>query len=237
VRDKDPRRAARRLWRLSYEVPQIAHDQIALQQLSRLPGAYLPWSSAAMRPGGVVAILNDILIGCRRTIVECGSGISTVFIARLLREREGHVYSIEHDPQWADIVESWLEAEDLTDRVTIVRAPLESAERWETEWYAADLLDPITAGPPIDMLIVDGPVAQGSRLGLARYPALPFFRGVLAPGASVILDDIGRAGEQQVMGRWEGEFAISFERSAEEAGTATALVSPGAARTAFASAP
>src|SRR5438093_6942309 len=81
-------------------------DAMALEVLAPLSLSYLPWSQAAMRPSGLVAVLNDIVINGRVRIVECGSGISTFYIARLLRElrslrRAGRIHTIEHDEPWA----------------------------------------------------------------------------------------------------------------------------------------
>src|SRR5829696_2386183 len=61
----------------------------------------------------------------RRVIVELGSGVSTVFLARLLRNEGGHLYTVEDDEAWAAHVARWLEQEGTTDRVTLIRAPVE----------------------------------------------------------------------------------------------------------------
>ena len=49
-------------------------------------------------------------------------------------------------------------------------------------------------------------------MGTARAPALPVLWDRLAPGATVVLDDIERPGEQEVLRRWEGEFDVVFTR-------------------------
>jgi hypothetical protein len=72
----------------------------------------------------------------------------------------------------------------------------------------------------VDLLLVDGPPADTADKVLARYPALPALHGRLARGATVVLDDVERPGEQEVLRRWEGEFEIRFERRAAAAGVA-----------------
>jgi len=72
---------------------------------------------------------------------------------------------------------------------------------------------------------VDGPPAYAAGQGLARYPALPVLRGRLAPGATVILDDVERPGEQEVLRRWERSTVVEFDRRAEQAGVAVARIS------------
>ena len=75
----------------------------------------------------------------------------------------------------------------------------------------------------VDLLVVDGPPAFEDGFGLARHPALPVLRGRLAPGATVVLDDIERPGEREVVRRWEREFGLTFHRD-DAAGVAIATV-------------
>src|ERR1043165_8497325 len=112
-------------------------DMLAMQALGPLSLTYLPWSQAAMRPSGLVAVLNDIMINGRSHIVECGSGISTFYIARLLKERGGHIHTIEHDETWAGLLEKALETEGLAEHASVVFAPLAKARHtWSgSEWY------------------------------------------------------------------------------------------------------
>jgi len=183
------------------------YDAVALHELSQLPGpsSYVPWSqSFAMRPAAVALLLREVALNRRRVIVELGSGVSTVFLARLLRNEGGHLYTVEDDEAWAAHVARWLEQEGTTDRVTLIRAPVEDG------WYARKPLDAIPDG--IDMLIVDGPKAGTDDIQLARYPALPYFSRKLTSDATVIADDIDRPGEQEVVARWEREYGRRFER-------------------------
>ena len=83
-------------------------DEIAMHALAMLPGPYLPWSAGTMRPAGLVTVCNDIVLNDRRRVVELGSGISTVLLARLLTQRAlpGGVLMavVEHDDFWAQWV-------------------------------------------------------------------------------------------------------------------------------------
>lgn len=187
-------------------------------------GGYLPWSSGAMRPAGLVLVCNEIVHGRRERVVECGSGVSTVLLARLLRDRRaGSVVAIEHDADWAGLVEELLQREGLGEVATVVHAPLEG----DPPWYARAALD---AMDEIDLLLVDGPPADGPGEGLLRAPALPFFEPRLGDGATVILDDLQRPGERNVVEAWEAETSWGF-RIDEAAGVAVgrrdADLSPG----------
>ena len=190
-------------------------DIIAMQALAPLSSTYLPWSQSAMRPSSVAAVLNEIVIHQRRTIVELGSGVSSCYIARLLRNRDGHLWTVEHDEKWADLVEQLLAAEGLSDRVTVVRAALAPlAAAWPDEdssWYEREILRDSFADLSIDLLVVDGPPAYQVGKGHSRYPAALFFAPMLADDYAVILDDAHRPGEQDILDRWEEQLDITFD--------------------------
>jgi predicted O-methyltransferase YrrM len=190
--------------------------QILAPLLARDP--YLPWTSGSMRPAALVAVCNEIAHGARTRIVECGSGVSSVVLARLLRERgDGTVVSIEHDRHWATLVEGQLRREDLGEIARVVYAPL----RGEPPWY--DLGDGNRVPTEVDLLVVDGPPAFDPGHGARREPALAWFEDRLVAGASVILDDIDRPGERAVLAAWEkaGEWRFTLD---EHVGVARGVV-------------
>lgn len=174
---------------------------------------YLPFSSGAMRSAGLVHLCNTIVHRAPAQVVECGSGVSTVVLARLLDERgHGQLTALEHDAGWADRVEGTLAREGLSRVARVVRAPLEGGE---SRWYAEDGVARLP--DTIDLLIVDGPPADRPELAEARLPALERLGPRLAADATVVLDDICRAGEQAVLAAWETETAWRFERLEDEA--------------------
>ena len=196
----------------------IERDVLAMAQLAPLTDGYLPWSTFAMRPQAITAVLNDVVLGQRRHIVECGGGLSTVYIARLLEHHDvGHVTTIDHDRAWLEALERML-GPSLTRRVRLVYAPLERSplELGAEDWYSTAALDTIDSG--IDLLVVDGPPAHDRPL--ARYPAVPYFWPRLAPGCTIVCDDIRRRGEREVISRWESEKGLSFDRLYRDGGIA-----------------
>lgn len=180
-------------------------------------GGYLPWSEGAMRPSGLVDICNEIVLAKRRRILELGSGTSTVLLARLLRTTGGTLTAIEHDARWATWVAGQLAAEQLQDVARVVHVPLEPSppEVGGLPWYAAEPLAQALADGAPDLLIVDGPPAYRSGESLARLPAVPMLLDRLAPDAAIVLDDIARAGELEVLERWEHRSDLRFERRPE----------------------
>ncbi len=210
-------------------------DEAARVALAALGGPYLPWGAGAMRPVGLVAVCNDIVLNGRRRVVELGSGVSTVLLSRLLTQRRPpggfRMAAVEHDPGWARWVSDQLDRERIGHNVVVIDAPLlphalaERGVRWYDEAAVAAGLDAALRGDLIDLLLVDGPPAYATGHGLARYPALPVLHDRLAPGACVVLDDIERPGEQEVLRRWERETGLDFHRRAEHAGVAIARIS------------
>jgi predicted O-methyltransferase YrrM len=187
-----------------------------------------------MRPAGLVTVCNDVVLNGRRRVVELGSGISTVLLGRLLCQRWPlggfRLVAVEHDARWARWVTEQLDREGIGSEVVVVHAPLARHPRAEAglSWYdEAALTGGLRTGlrgDPIDLLLVDGPPAYAAGHGMARYPALPVLCDWLAAGATVVLDDAERAGEQEVLRRWERETGLDFDRRAEQAGVAVATV-------------
>jgi predicted O-methyltransferase YrrM len=172
-----------------------ANDAGSLTQLMALPGPFLPWSPYSMRPTALVGILSDIALYDRQSIVECGSGYSTVYMARLIRQRESAatILTVDHDPVFAASTRGSLEREGLGDIVTIIEAPLVDG------WYDTA---PIPEIASIDLLVVDGPPAFSDPLSRARERAMDHFAPSLTPDSTVVLDDANRAGEQAVIAAW-----------------------------------
>jgi predicted O-methyltransferase YrrM len=166
---------------------------------------YLPWTEGALRPAALVAILNEIVFAERLTVVELGSGISTVVIARLIAERGGTLASLEHDPDWAAVVRSQLERESLEEAVELLVAPLEPhPESWDgAPWYAAASIASLPSS--IDLLLIDGPPGYGDGMAHSRFPALSALASRLAPGALIVLDDADREPELEIIERWSDE--------------------------------
>ncbi|MCC0177645.1 class I SAM-dependent methyltransferase [Waterburya agarophytonicola K14] len=212
------------------EIIANQNDLVANHYLAPLSTSYLPWTKSAMRPSGLVAVLNEITINQRKCIVECGAGISTFYIARLLREKGGHLHTIEHDQQWCELLKQELSQENLSEYVSVIFAPLSSSDikidRENTDWYNLSTLKAQLSSLKIDLLIVDGPPAYEIEKQLSRYPALPFLSTYFAEDYGIILDDINRPGEQEILKAWEQQLGIVFERRLSQGNIAIARSKP-----------
>jgi predicted O-methyltransferase YrrM len=197
---------------------ETSADLLAMHYLAPLAGNYLPWSGYAMRPSGLVKLLNQILIHQHLTIVECGGGISTVYIARLFAQNHwpGQLYCIENNRDWLDFLAMRLDNEGLKNYVTLIDAPLKSCDFAidQTPWYDIEKIrQSLPQSQTIDCLLVDGPPAYRPEIQYSRFPAVPFFQEQLAPGSTILLDDINRGGEQEILKHWQELLNTTFDTS------------------------
>jgi len=166
----------------------------------------------ALTPAALDRVLDEIDAG-RRTVVECGSGRSTVAIARRLAAHgHGGVWSLEHDRAWAARTRSALMEAGVEDHSRVVEAPRRRLRLGL--WYDPAALRSLPRG--VQLLLVDGPPGDLDPQGTIRHPALGALRDRLEDGALVILDDIHRPGEQKVVERWRAEHGIAFELHPQE---------------------
>jgi predicted O-methyltransferase YrrM len=137
-----------------------------------------------------------------KTVVETGSGISTVVMAARLKAVGGKLVALEHHAGYAEATRRDLEAQGLQDVATVLDTPLVDTPLGEESWAWYDL-SAADVPADIDLLFVDGP--PGREQSLARYPAFPLLRDRLAPGATILVDDAIRPDEQKMVERWRSE--------------------------------
>jgi predicted O-methyltransferase YrrM len=192
--------------RLETAVADTRRDLHALVQirplLDRLPVELGGWAAEPLMLHQIVQTLIEIR---PRLVVECGSGSSTVLIARCLQSLGGgRLVSIDHDPTFAARTESLLQLHGVPQMTTVVRAPLEERRTRDgrtLRWYGAGY-EPLLTGP-VDVLIVDGPPGGGGPR--ARYPALPLLAPFLSPNCVILLDDGDRPDEREIAREWGRE--------------------------------
>jgi Methyltransferase domain len=197
-------------------------DTRAAVELSRMGLGYMPWSAAALRPAAVAGLVNEVIVNNRRTVVEFGCGVSTLYLAKVLSGCGGRLVTFEDNAEWAAIVEGLLKAEGLDGHATIIRAPLAACRYGQggLQWYDETAVAAGLAGLSVDLVIVDGPVASVPGLELARYPAMPMVMPHLAERCAVALDDINRRGEQAVVEAWKRLPGFDMQVTVSHAGYA-----------------
>jgi predicted O-methyltransferase YrrM len=180
----------------------------------------------AISPSTLVWILDHLLDPSVRTILELGSGSSTIWFATALAKRggEGRVVALESSADYAESTRTELAKHGLRDRAQVLHAPLVDTAvpgRENQPWFDISVLPDL---PPVDLLFVDGPV--GTIADQVRYPAYPLLADRLAPGATVVLDDTGRPAEAAIVKAWKQEsFGGRRLREVRHLDRATAFVS------------
>lgn len=169
--------------------------------LTDLP--YLPFNGGALRPICIAYILNEIIINQRKMILEFGSGLSTIMMARLIKKNnlDVKIFSVEHNQEWASIIERYLEKENLRQYVNIIRTDLKEIKTnlGNVNWYEYNTIINNINHNKFDLIIVDGPPANAENIKYSRYPALINMTDNFEEDFCLILDDANRKGEQQII--------------------------------------
>lgn len=174
-------------------------DLLAIYKEDRSPHSLPKLDTWAASPDLLRFMWDQVMVERRTSIIECGSGISTVLLAQALSQiGMGTVVALEHDQEYADRTTRFLRERGLEKWATVVYAPLKEFtygdEQWQ--WYDREL---VPEGH-YDLAVIDGPP---SAIGpQSRFPALPVLYESLLPGAMVILDDFDRDSEQTAGKNW-----------------------------------
>lgn len=134
-------------------------------------------------------------------ILECGSGLTTLIMGLLTRDRGIELFSLEHHPDWHAKMTATLQRYGL-DHVHVLHAPLR--DFGEYDWYHVD-----KSGIPcgIELVVCDGPPGniKGSRYGL-----IPEMDAHLASSCTILLDDANRSNERRVMENWRSLHGFDY---------------------------
>lgn len=186
---------------------RVESSQIAAQIsiASFIPSGKIlpPMRGWAASPDFVYLLITQIQEKKISTVLELGSGFSTIMVAHTLRSMGGgHIYSFDHDKIYAGKTRALLHEYGLTEYATVVDSPLETydLDGFTGDWYGLKEFQSLDENITAELLIVDGPPCFGG--SRARYPALPVLREYLSPDALVILDDTDRLDEQIIIKKW-----------------------------------
>lgn len=184
-----------------------ANQHSLLGIVQRFPKVHMPVSDYSMKAENLEAILDILTTNKPRTILELGSGISTLIVAAWIKqEGEGRIISFEHDDTWASKTRYYLSLGQLHHFAEVRTVPLRKRMSfgYQVDWY--DLEEAIEDIEQIDLLIVDGPPANTSERTMARLPAMEVFHQRLSECAVVFLDDGTRPGEKEIVKIWSRAF-------------------------------
>lgn len=148
-----------------------------------------PTRSWAASPDLLMTLVENVQAHQPKFIVELGSGISTLVLAKSLPAgSQSKIISFDHSAEFAQVTRNVLAQHSIAG-VEIRVAPLEQYDA-ERTWYSSKSFADISQ---IDLLVIDGP--PGSKDPKARTGALLELASKLSPKAVVIIDDANREGE------------------------------------------
>lgn len=178
------------------EAQQQLHERFEPTATFRAAGGW------ALAPTVTLEIVDLIARTAPALVLECGSGLSTVWLAYAIQEQgHGRVVALEHDEGYAEQTRTMLRRHGLETVAEVRHAPLQPTAVGGSEmlWYTA----PMDDLGDIGVILVDGPPSTTG--DDARYPAVPLLRERLVPDATIILDDITRPDERAILNRWLDE--------------------------------
>jgi cell division protein FtsB len=138
-----------------------------------------------------------------RKVLECGSGTSTLLLALAVRQYDlpTKVIALEHLEQFRASTQRSLEQHGVADFAEVRLAPLvpvpvpDHATPWYSEQQWDDLDD-------IGLLVVDGPPSTTGKR--PRYPAAPLLVPRMSSRAVIVVDDLIRPEDREVVQSWRG---------------------------------
>ena len=161
-----------------------------LLSLMKFTSPLPPTRSWAASPDLLLTLMDLVRKNRPKLIVELGSGISTLVMAKASQGRT-KIISIDHSEEFAQKTRDMLKEHGVKN-VEIRVAPLTSHVSG-TDWYDLNLLKNLKN---IDLLVIDGP--PGSKNPKARQPALKEFESRLSTKAVIVIDDVNRDGEREL---------------------------------------
>jgi hypothetical protein len=177
-----------------------------------------PLRNWAISPDAIALVLADLQERTTPTIVEFGSGQSTVVLAAYLKNRRGgRLVTIEHDGQYAQGVSRQLAACGLEEYVDLRVVPLVNADSCASlppcSTYDLSGMEKIKA----NLALVDGPPQTFGASG--RYYAIRWAVSHLAADGVVYVDDYDRPADKRNVSVILGEIpAIRCETLIAEKG-------------------
>jgi hypothetical protein len=192
----------------------IAVARVRLQRSEPLPEALLQrmiygWSNEgwSAKIDLLQALVNE-RYDARTSILECGTGLSTILFSMISAQTGASYMSLEHDQEWYRLICRRLSELRLSNK-GVKLAPFKSYG--EFDWY--DTSSFLTDYDRFDLVLCDGP--PGSTRG-GRYGLLPTMFGHICSGARIIVDDTSRIDELNMIQKWMEDFRGKLELSSQQ---------------------
>jgi hypothetical protein len=215
-------RQAQRRYAFERAITQFRRDpEVGSRDQRLLDRLRFGWGNEGWSAG--TDFLSAALALCLRpnqSILECGSGLSTLLMAIAAEGNGSTLISLEDSSLWAAKVARLLKRHTDGKSVTLCHASL--ANYGDYCWYTVP--EAVIQSRNFSIVVCDGP--SGDTLG-GRYGLVPRMRQQLLPNCVILLDDFDRTEEQHIADRWKREFGLEWETAGDEKTYARIVVPPG----------
>tara|TARA_B110000285_G_scaffold199677_1_gene232996 strand:- start:40 stop:579 length:540 start_codon:yes stop_codon:yes gene_type:complete len=151
------------------------------------------------------ALLTNV-IGKKGSIIDVGSGISTILMGYALKKNsDGKVIALEHDEEYYTKTVELIKEHQLEKWCKVYYAPLITYRINDEDWLWYDISKVVF---PDDVVLISADGPPGITQYIARYPALPLLKEYINKKTVVMLDDGDREEEKEIALRWSKEFKM-----------------------------
>lgn len=195
------RRLEKKIDRLSLSLARLErknYQQITnYMELRRIldgPARLPPLRQHAITPDMVFFLMEQFDKYKPKNVLEFGSGVSSLIMARYVVSNEATGTSVESELVHLNKTQHLLKSWGLENTLTVVHADL--VEQPTLFYEKSSIL-----GDQFDFVFLDGP--QSGRYGKeVRGGLFPLFCDKLAKNCVIVLDDYKRRGERRVVANW-----------------------------------
>jgi len=189
--------------KMIHELPwsnkQAINEIYSSIELSKIDISFLPQTSFSVSSTLLLHIINDLIINKRKYILELGTGISTVYISKIIDQfnLDARFISIDQSKEWIHTVEKQLYANTPRASTQLFHIPYDE----KTHWYDNEKLNLIFEANDFifDLILIDGPDTKktaSSRSYFTKTLGKNYFK--LNKSFSIFVDDTYRKEEKEL---------------------------------------
>ena len=181
----------------------------ALLTINKLADLQVPIATSrgwAASPDFIKIVFEFVLKHKPNTIMELGSGISTLYTGNLIKSKnlDTNIISLDHELTFAEISQANCKTHGIDDIAKVYHTPIKKYDINNKEWLWYDFDNINIKEHSIGFLVVDGPPTFLQKQ--SRYPAIPLLLKYLENDAIIVVDDYTRDDDKAVIKRWCAEF-------------------------------
>lgn len=159
---------------------------------------YLPLTDWATGPEFLCHISNEICINNRRNIIEFGSGVTTIVLARLAKINSINltITTIDQSKEWQNIVKQIAVRDCVDQYIKFVLNPIKPGVYGDITETQQRIF---SEKEKFDCAIIDGPASGHD---FTRLESMPIIKDYLCDSFAIFFHDTDRNEEKQLAEEW-----------------------------------